>query len=61
MSVPLKLLTVVGLCLERVVCPVIASDARAGEPLVVEICSTRATSRDFDPSKEYKNQLLQLI
>ena len=55
----LKFMTVLGLWM-GIYAP-LGGNARAEEPLIIKIRTTRGTSADHDPTKEYKYQLLQLI
>jgi hypothetical protein len=57
----LKRIVVLGLCIGIGVHYLFIGTASAAEPLVVKIRSLRKTSSDYEPSKEYKYQLLQLI
>ncbi len=57
----LKSIALLGLCLGIGVHTLLVENVSAGEPLVIKMRTTRGTSPDHNPAKEYKYQLLQLI
>lgn len=61
MNISSKLITVFGLCSVLFIHSLLLANAFAKEPLVIKIRTTRGTSKNHDPSKEYKYQLLELI
>ncbi|MCP4750719.1 MAG: amino acid ABC transporter substrate-binding protein [Proteobacteria bacterium] len=61
MNVSLKSIAVLGLCLGIGFYSLLVGNAFGKEPLVIKIRTTRGTSPDHDPTKEYKYQLLHLI
>jgi hypothetical protein len=61
MRVPLKFIAVLGMCLGIGAHFLFPVPVLAEEALIVKIRTPRGSSTDFDPTKEYKYQLLQLI
>lgn len=61
MKLALQIMVIAGLFFLICAHSLLIENASAGEPFVIKMRTPSGTSTDFDPTKEYKYQLIQLI